>query len=1672
MARKYNLITELYGETLKQLTDNYENWTAFLRSACYNYKCQFDEQVLIYAQRPSATAVLELEDWNKKFGRWVNKGATGIAVFDDEHNGNSRLKHYFDISDTHESRISHPVPIWNMREDYEAEVMEGLENAFGELESKDDLAAALICAAHNATADNMPDYLRELMYVKDNSFLGDLDDFNVEVSFRGLVQNSVAYMFLHRCGLNASEYLTAEDFQGLFDFSTPETLNILGIATSDIAEMGFREIASTVNNLQKSKKPPIRTFAESEKIQYPESTKENTNSERSFDDGTDLYKTGRLQSPESVTATRKSGNSPWEVRLASQTIPQGEPQAAVRQSADNGQAERSPDGNRADSHREDGASDRADEKIAGRDGTAQSDRPNGVGGLDKQHQALSGGNHPERADLRLEYYDRGTEDKSLPFFHSDEKIKGLLLTTPHLKASKSDIAAFYALHSDDNERTEYIKSIFNNDYTEILLADDSRVGYKTMQNVLHMWEGSYLSRTSQGYYDWGVIANYFQGMILLGELRDTSKPIPSMDGQMELFAKAEEAAKPAQTSAFVFSQEIIDYAVCRGAHSDSRYRIYEMFQNGTSHKEIEKYIKSGQGIGGSSPILIGTGINDNHDGKGLLLTRGFGKEAPHILLTWTQVTKRIGELIKADRYLSAKEKAYYPTYLEKAEQARQEAAENAAVREILSRNPNEEKAEELPAKKENVRYAFHLGDTVYLGSNEYEILAFDEDTVRLYDNSFPLLNKELSRYEFDRKVRENPMNDHLLLQGDTPLETADETPYQAEQFTIEQLPVDQSKMDDVPETDTSNVIGKELTDNERKFIVDSIDGDYVSLKDITFKNSVGFPIFRKESLSWVREHLAELEQQAEPLAPPAPKLKSRVRTFDTHPEIKNADRYNYRITDDDLGHGGAKTKFQNNVAAIRTLQEIEFDNRFATPEEQEILSRYVGWGGLPQAFDEKNEAWANEFTELYTLFSSEEYASARASTLNAHYTSPVVIKAMYQALANMGFQTGNILEPACGIGNFFGLVPDSMQESKLYGVELDGITGRIAQQLYQKNSIAVQGFEETDLPDSFFDVAIGNVPFGSYGVTDKKYDKHKFLIHDYFFAKTLDKVRPNGVIAFISSKGTLDKQNPAVRKYIAQRADLLGAIRLPNTAFKANAGTEVTTDIIFLQKRDRMIDIEPDWVHLSTDENGIPVNSYFVEHPDMILGEMAFDDMMYGNGKETTCKPYPDTDLAEQLAEAIQNIHAELTDYEIDELDGEDEDKSIPADPTVRNFSYTLVDGDIYYRENSRMYPTDVSITAASRIKGMLAIRDCVRSLIEMQTESYPETDIHSERGRLNRLYDTFTQKYGLLNSRANSMAFSPDSSFPLLCSLEVLDENGNLERKADMFTKRTIKPYIAVTSVDTASEALAVSISEKACVDLGFMASLMGDRSPADGNEKIEQIKADLSGVIFKNPTSGDDSFIGWETADEYLSGNVRIKLEQATAAAEESPTFAVNVIALEKVQLKELTAGEINVRLGTTWMPEDVIEDFTFDLLDTPWRQQSKIHILYSKHTEEWNVSEKSCDRSNIKAYNTYGTQRINAYKIIEDSLNLRDVRIFDTIYEDGKEKRVLNKKETAIAQDKQDLIKQKFQDFIWADPDRRERICRLYNDKFNSIRPREYDGSHILFVGMNPEKKLRTH
>lgn len=1916
MARKYDFISELYNRTCKTVVANPASWEAFLRSACYNYRLRFDEQLLVHAQRPDATAVLQIDDWNQKFGRWVNRGAHGIAVFEDADQRRQRLVHYFDISDTHPSRFSRRVPIWQMRDEYTAEVIDTLESTFGELNDKETLAVAIESAARNAVEDNIPDYLTDLLYSVKDSFLDGVSEEEITHIFKTAVRNSVAYMTMTRLGIEAGEYFEPDDLRDVVNFTTPATLNALGYATSDIAEMGLAEISRTILALDRQN----RIIAEKTKADYNVG-KEKT--ERSPDDERDhLHEAGGLSAPRSDNAGA-AGAVDGQVRPDAEEVPEGASQGTLLQPADELRPERASERHGAQSERDGTDADGADGSVGGRDGESESDGYDELGSEDEQYPEPGSGDRDGGGNLRLDYYDRSHEDKSLPFFGGDDTIREILGTTPHLKASKDEIRAFFEATADENARISYIKRIFNNDYTEVILSDGRRVGYKTYQNVLQLWEGSYLSRTAQSFYDWGVIAQHFEAMRLLGELQDTMKPLPSIDGQLSLMTAGAEERKP---SAFTFSQEIIDAVLTRGSGiSEGKMRIYEQFQKSLSAKENADFLKNEYGWGGVYPAIVGANIDEQHDGKGIRISKGIGSDKPHIDLKWSQVEKRIAELIKLDRYLNPKEKAQYPEWLQRQEERRAELAEERRKREILSTAPSEK------AEPKNERYEYHLGSTVYLGANEYEILSFDDERVMLYDTQFPLFNKEMTRTEFDSKVQENPLNDHLKVAIKQPEEKAVEfdigmgylgngltvwnravevngdyqniahiSPEGEITFYVQDLPqsvverIEQAAEREKPKdaalpefyqaylktkadnpsslvlyqmgdffeayADDAEVVGtaldltqttravdhntrvpmvgfpqhrletyltmltdrgydvevNALEDGERitRTVVSTtkeapIDSkpigriDYLGSdgkvgesieytspyqfeKDIKEENYYGVPMsivlykdkdgntiphsfitqldpppkgfeiigspylpenaldkakrliddfcreeyqredgadytdlanvgvayttteddkheiqarvnlvdFRIETLAdgkVVRseqfDSLEELtdkglqalsfddlvylseEELAEVDAPLAPAWerpkKNRVQTFDIHPEIPMADRHTFDLASHEVEEVNKKERFHRNYAAITVLKRCQEENRFATPDEQIILSKYVGWGGIPEAFDTNAGTWQTEYAMLKSILSPDEYEAARASTLTAFYTPPAVVNGIYKALEQMGFREGNILEPSCGIGNFIGLLPEKMKESKIYGVEIDPISACIAQQLYQKASIAAQPFEEASLPDSFFDCAIGNVPFGDFKVADKRYDKYNFLIHDYFFAKSLDKLRPGGIMALVTSKGTMDKENSSVRKYIAQRADLIGAIRLPNNTFKGNAGTEVVSDILILQKRDRIIDIEPEWVQLDTTEDGIKMNCYFVQHPEMVLGEMK---MVSGRfGPEATCVPYENADLSEQLDDAIANIHGELMAYEVeDEL--AEEDTSIPADPTVRNFSYTVVNDKIYYRENSRMTPVDCSATAENRIKGMIRIRDSVRTLLEIQTEDYPDSEIKAEQEKLNRLYDEFTKKYGLINSRANVSAFSQDSSYSLLSALEVLDDNGELERKADLFTKRTIKPHTPVTAVDTASEALAVSMGEKATVDMAYMCALTG---------KTEQeIFADLKGVIFLNPLYGygDSTEPKYLMADEYLSGNVREKLALARKSAELYPEdYTVNVEALEKVQPKDLSASEIFVQLGSTWVPEEIVQQFMFEFLDTPRWAYWNIKVHYSKFTSEWNVEGKSYDRGNVKANSTYGTPRINAYRIIEETLNLKDVRIYDYVEDaEGKKKAVLNKKETAIAQAKQELIKQGFQDWVWSDPARREQLCRIYNEKFNSIRPREYDGSHIVFSGMNPEIELREH
>ena len=1178
MASKFQYISELAGITLKKISSSGANWRSYLQTASCLYRYPFNEQVLIYAQRPDATACAGIDLWNNKMHRWVKRGAKGIALIDED-SGRSRLKYVFDISDT-SSRDNIPAPyIWRFRKSYEPYLRETLSNAFGEVQADDaaDFSRFIGEIAVNAVQDNGIDYVQELEQSREGSWLEDLDELNAEKWFNDLVTDSVTYCVLSRLGINPANILHDEDFRNICDFNTPETISILGTATSHISEMVLTVIAREVRSLEKQ-----QFFDQQKNVLHNEVKQE----ERSVDHGTGIQDIRRV----SNSGSERGGNKPdlGEIRHDAAELSQKPQEGDVQQPAVDQQTGEPFIGDGPIGKGTGESLDASDGEGSGSDRNAESHGSDEMGADDERHKAERRGNGDTGDDTQLEYYDRQREAKSLPFFHEDRKIKGILHSTPYLKATLKEIEDYFNLHSDSGERTAYIKRIFNNEPTE-LEVDGSLVGYKTYKNVLHLWEGGIDSPIAQGYYDWGVIANYYDGMLIMGELKSESKMFPTTSEQISIIRQAEEQ----KASAFVFPQELIDSVLQGGSHIEhGKYRICRHFEGKPDVSESVKFLKQEYGIGGHSPVIIGTGISEFHDAKGIRFT----KDKDCLNLSWDKAAKRIGELIAADRYLNTKEKEYYPVFLEKEREHEQQTAEREYARVILGQAPEGSQPDEEKTDRKTADYRFNLGDTIYIGANEYQVLAFDSEIVRLYDNDYPLLNKEISRTEFDRFLRDTSLNDHLIVSGSTEAEP--------EQFVLEEK---------------------------------------VTADDIKPKN----------------HELTDTNQKVDMIKPP-PK-----------PEL-----YNFRITDDNLGHGGAKTKYHNNVEAIKLLKSLETDHGFATPEEQEILSRYVGWGGLPQVFDEMNENWKSEFDELRSLLSSEEYASAKASTLSAYYTSPTIIKAIYKAVENMGFRTGNILEPSCGTGNFLGLIPDTMQNSKVYGIELDFITGGIAKQLYQKNNIAVQGFEDTELPDSFFDLSVGNVPFGSFTVPDKRYDKYKFLIHDYFFAKTLDKVRPGGIIVFVTSRGTMDKKNPIVRKYIAQRAELLGAIRLPNTAFQANAGTEVTADILFLQKRDRVIDIEPDWVHLGTTEDGIPINSYFAENSDMVLGTMSFESGMYGD-QQTTCTPFPGSNLAEQLEEAILNIHADYESLDLN-LGGEDiesrentREVSIPADPNVRNFSYT-----------------------------------------------------------------------------------------------------------------------------------------------------------------------------------------------------------------------------------------------------------------------------------------------------------------------------------------------------------------------------------------------------------------
>ena len=1768
MAAKYQLITELYRRTGVAVAKNPQAWQGFLSSACRNYKCRFDEQLLIYAQRPDAVAVAKLETWNRQFKRWVNKDSKGIAVFDPKGRRNT-LKYYFDVSDTHEGYYgSRPVPIWQMDERYEQAVMERLSDRFGDVESTD-LASALMETAKNAVEDNLQDYFSQLKDCTKDSFLEELDDFNIEVIYRRLAANSVAFMLISRCGLDTNEFFDRDDFADIVNFNTPATINAIGVATSDIAEMALREISQSIRNVQMAEKDQNRTFAQRTQAQYDKGRQQPERSE--YNERNHLQQTGGL-SYSRPNITERARASAWQVRFDAQGL-SGEAQASdLSQSADIGQAERASARGRADSTPEVGASDKAALSRAGRDRGTERESSDAVGRTDEQHPQPSGGSDTDRTDLQVSVAKEDEVRVNLPTV--DEQIEMIA------KAEYEKASAFAISKEDIDSVLQKGSGVADGKYRiyrQFQKGEDRQKNIEFLKNEYGTGGGTHIFSDGFSGHSWYDS----KGLAIDRNGTYTNHDLVLKWSQVE--KRLRELIKD---NRYLNPKEKDHYADYLESVSAPQYEI-------DTQRKIarQRFIDVHRDL---PPA-------DKRDTLAL----------------------RLSDFIRdLDRYekdlLSVVERSDLADVT--AEQMEQHLSDPSTVQQLIdflaqvqwkttsvfSRSNGWKFTEEL-RELHPLRYLYNEGDVVYIGADKYEIATLTEEKVYLQNAEFPILGQEYSRADFEEKLTENPANDHLkvVVTEKQRTETPSEKKQDGIQFSIgfsehpafydrqlndrytnlsfalgnkllgildekqhreregdknigwyhktdfviktviggekfkyegrfdigdgegdliahiknfydyalspkgEQLygddresllrgrdefipfleqhteltQEDEKLLDEIMATEsdwyrtaeeaeekpqayadklngseapaieteqsTDDLIGRGIIIDNRKYLIESIgkiSGD-VSLRDITFQDNVGFPINRVEKIEYIQKLL---EQEKTELPP-----EEKTETLAT-------DRHNFRINDDAIGVGGAKEKFRNNMAAINLLHELEIENRLATPEEQEVLSRYVGWGGLSMAFDEHNAAWAEEFKELYASLSPEEYRAAMESTLTAFYTPPVVIKAMYDALDRLGFSQGNILEPSCGTGNFFGLLPESMQNSKLHGVEIDSLTGRIAKQLYQKANIAIEGFEKTNLPDNHFDVVLGNVPFGEIRVNDSRYNAQKFLIHDYFFAKALDKVRAGGVVMFITSKGTMDKASPEVRKYIAQRAELLGAIRLPNNTFKANAGTEVTSDILILQKRDRVMDIEPDWVHLDTDENGVTMNRYFVEHPEMVLGEIKMENTRFGTF-EPVCKARKDIPLSELLSNAVQRINGEIPelDNRVDEISDEQE-LSVPADPNVRNFSFTLVDGRVYFRENDRMQPASVSMTAENRIKGLIQIRDCVRKLIEYQTEDYPEEMIRTEQENLNRLYDVYTAKYGLINSRGNYLAFASDESYFLLCSLEVLDDEGNFKRKADMFTKRTIKPHREVTSVETASEALALSIGEKARVDLPYMEQLTGKTQA--------ELVQNLQGVIFKVPNCEPVSYVA---ADEYLSGNVRNKLTVAELAAKNDPELAVNVEALKKVIPKDLSAAEISVRLGATWIPQEDIQRFVMELLTPSSYAAGRLKVRYTPINGDWFIENKSSDMGNVKADSTYGTKRASAYRIIEDTLNLRDPRIFDYVYDEhGNKKAVFNAKETTAAQAKQEVIKQAFQDWIWKDPERRNRLVRYYNDTFNSVRPREYDGSHITFGGISPEITLRPH
>ena len=1775
MATRFELISALYDDVSKDVIRSPSNWQEFLKSSCNNYGLPFSEQLLVYAQKPDAVAVLPMANWNRRFGRWINKGAKGIALFDVSNRNYPRLKYVFDVSDTHEGEQAKEVPIWLMKNEYADNVIKTLENVFGAVDDKSDLGSAVISACKNGVNDNLSDYLFELCSAKQDSFLEDFSDDIISSKFRKLVSNSVSYTVLSRLGVDADLMLDTEDFEDVVNFNTPNTFNTLGEATNNISKTALLEISKTVFTLEKEN----RIFEKSSTSPY---NKDENKNERSNSNEDNIHTSQRATLPEPDYADKDGTNG--ILRTEKTGISQKSQEGDIHNFIDNLQADGTPDVDSGTGTADGRTNHNSDGKSTGSDRETQANGYDDLGGNDEQYQKLGEGNSLERTDLH------DVTDELPPFV--DEQAIRYMLSNPDddLVQRKPAIIKAYQTTKKDNELINYTKTLYPRRFDEYDKFN-KHFGFTLADNGLLMYEGNYKTRTKESVFSWDIIVSIIKELINDGKYLDTKNEEKT---QLDLFSFSydnepvyDEIPQTSLFTDFGISQQIIDEALCCGFNDkNSRVQIAMHFRRDRGVEYNARMLKFLYGTNGAGFVFNGEKVSFWYNENGISIAKGTSaKTSTATHLTWEQAAVRIRELLDVGRYMPQYELdkvddyelnkvadrltefirdlsddypnkdnclqsiqkeidgvLVYPDMVEKITDMLKDDEKrvqifkeygslmddyNAGMKIIrfnyaaqysipyieeiiegMKREPIRFKAESgylperemfisqdeidkiivngknnhayrletytyfvnHPDKADRIKYVGKDSQSGYLGGNDNvnkttkgiefshgsvmepyaKVLVKWSDVAKRIDTLIKQ-DKFVKQEDIDAipDIYKNEISRDLesffegLSENDAKPYPNDIEPYKVSRIIKAQLDNPQA-LDDI-ENMMSNALA--LMDKEdrmyqyRKQIYD----DFVAYKNGTFK-LYDYP------------NLAPKVKQPSKFTKPAEK-----RNDDKNETSKNEiQKIDFDLTAHPVEVVGKKERFRRNMEAIKVLKECEADNRFATPDEQIILSKYVGWGGIPEAFDENNSSWANEYNELVEVLSPDEYAHARESTLTAFFTPPEVINAVYKAMAKLGFKQGNILEPSCGVGNFIGMLPKNMQGSKFYGVEFDKISASIAQQLYQNASVTAKPYEETALPDSFFDAVVGNVPFGDFKVVDKRYDKNNFLIHDYFFAKSLDKLRAGGVMCLITSKGTMDKENPSVRKYIAARAELLGAIRLPDNTFKGNAGTEVTSDILILQKRDRIVDIESDWIYLDTVENGIKMNSYFVAHPEMIIGEMVEQTGRFGI--ETACKAYEDADLETLLNKAVDNIKVEIVDYDIS--DEADIDNSIPADPTVRNFSYTFVDGKIYFRENSRMTPVDVSATAENRIRGMIALRDTVRCLITMQERDYSEEEIKSEQLHLNSLYDKFIKDYGLISSRGNKSAFSQDSSYSLLSALEILDENGNLERKADMFTKRTIKPHKEITSVDTSSEALAVSIGEKASVDTEYMKSLTG--------KSEDEIYSDLKGVIFLNPIySPNSNEPKYLPADEYLSGNVREKLHTAKENAEIYPElYTVNVKYLEKVQPKDLTASEISVRLGATWIPSEYIQEFVFELLEPSQYTRPLIKVHYFEYTGEWNIEGKSYDKGNVKAKNTYGSVRANAYNIIESTLNQKTVKVFDYFEEDGKRKAVLNKKETSVAQAKQKLIEQAFEEWIWKSPERREELCKIYNERFNSIRPREYDGSHIKFYGMNPEIKLRPH